>query len=64
MKMAGLFYKLLGGLNLIFEILDYKVPRFKGGSNKVENIVGARSNCNQVKGSKSYKSFYNKKKGI
>jgi len=51
-------------LNLIFEILDYKVPRFKGGSNKVENIVGARSNCNQVKGSKSYKSFYNKKKGI
>lgn len=37
--------------------IDHKVPRAKGGSNKLDNLLLSCEKCNQRKGKKDYDDF-------
>ena len=43
--------------------LDHVIPRSKGGTNRLSNLVLACCECNQAKGSLSVEEFIQQRKG-
>ena len=53
------------GFHLPFKLteIDHKLPKSKGGTDHIENLVLACANCNRRKGSMDYLAFKAKMQG-
>lgn len=54
-------FKRIGGRSIAtmptWPVVDHKVPRCDGGTDLIDNLLLACSNCNNMKGRKSYERY-------